>query len=169
MKTQSSLQTGVLEKIKFGLQQDVSGEFLRSMQIEQIRDVISDRMLMRLRCYIRGREVRQQIAASRDVPVTWWDHFKLEIFPAWLLKRFPAKTRRIETIINHYHVCPHLNIASESDHLHFCLADEGRLSCAMPDDHVSQKSCSCRASTAYACATDQRLRDTITCQCRCHR
>lgn len=30
-----------------------------------------------------------------DIPKTWFDHFKLEVFPKWLLDKFPARTKTI--------------------------------------------------------------------------
>ena len=53
-------------------------------------------------------------------PATWWEYFKKEKFPDWLLERFPIKTKEVnyKTI----HVCPHTNISwdkNSQSHINF--------------------------------------------------
>lgn len=51
------------------------------------------------------------------VPLSWWDHFKCDVFPKFLLDRFPPKYRVIETYlhktivntIKEVNVCPYLD------------------------------------------------------------
>ena len=49
-----------------------------------------DEMVLELTAYIQKKD------KALDVPLAWWDHFKLTHFPSWLLKRFPAKYRTID-------------------------------------------------------------------------
>jgi hypothetical protein len=41
------------------------------------------------------KRICQQETASKDVfyPATWWNHFKLQCFPKWLLRKFPCKMK----------------------------------------------------------------------------
>jgi len=108
-----------LEKIRFGLLQQVGHSVIKSLRIDRCNDFLTRQIIYQITGYVLGREVKEVVIDSIDVPVTWWDHFKQRFFPGWLLLRFPVKTRRINTLIKHYHTCPHLNMAPETDHLDF--------------------------------------------------
>ncbi len=80
-------------------------------------------------------EVEVKLAASNlwteiekvsRVPLSWWDAFKLRWFPSWLLARYPADWKEIETELYHIHVCPHLNANPQEDHLRFLLPREDK-------------------------------------------
>lgn len=53
-------------------------------------------LLIQLTQELNTIEVKQPKVIS--APKTWWDHFKQDKFPKWLLKRFPAKYENIEVL-----------------------------------------------------------------------
>ncbi len=67
-----------------------------------------DAFVLSLVAYMAASTVHRGVTASERVPVSWWDAFKAAWFPEWLLCRFPARTRAIETRVEFVHVCPHL-------------------------------------------------------------
>ena len=47
---------------------------------------------------------------EREIPDTWWDHFKDEKFPLWLKRFFPVKYRTIRLKVKkNLAVCPHVS------------------------------------------------------------
>lgn len=47
-------------------------------------------LLLQLRSHIVSSKGEEYTLTA---PVTWWDHFKLERFPMWALRRWPARVR----------------------------------------------------------------------------
>lgn len=60
------------------------------------------------------------------LPATWWQQFKVEYFPEWLLKYFPIAKKKY-TILHEFHttnICPHLETDPTKTHLEFLLSQE---------------------------------------------
>ncbi len=63
-----------------------------------------------------------------EIPETWWDHFKQDCFPKWLLKYFPFKTKKLNMEVhstwNKYvtRVCPHTASKEERVHLNWIVS-----------------------------------------------
>lgn len=51
------------------------------------------------------------------IPLTWWDHLKLDFGPEWFVSRFPVKFKRLTYITKQEQnfMCPHDNIAWDKD------------------------------------------------------
>lgn len=80
------------------------GHFSRStLQMRNVSHLIDDclgdlvvQLEMEVLCQSSGN--REKVV-SFNVPATWWQHFKLAKFPAWLIKRFPVRYRQLtETV-----------------------------------------------------------------------
>jgi len=49
--------------------------------------------VLRIQREMLGEKVQKDVTVlfAYKTPKTWWDHFKQENFPAWMLRRFPVK------------------------------------------------------------------------------
>jgi len=69
-----------------------------------------------------------EVLKYEHVPVTWWDHFKIRWFPMWMLRRYPAKRRKIETFLHHFWICPHIDMETDNEpHVRFLLNKEKKV------------------------------------------
>jgi hypothetical protein len=109
----------VLHKVKLGLSAVVGEDVLRSLRFEEVHDLVADEIVYTIRAYLLGSNVKREVVDSVKVPETWWDAFKAQYFPYWLLRRFPDRARYIDENVVHTHVCPHLNVTEEREHLQF--------------------------------------------------
>jgi hypothetical protein len=66
-------------------------------------DLISEHLALELRAYVLERVHEEQPIA---VPSSWWQHFKADCFPEFLLRRWPIRydTPTYQRIV---HMCPH--------------------------------------------------------------
>lgn len=64
-----------------------------------------------------------------DVPRDWWQTFKGQYFPEWLLRYFPVLyspiLRSTHTVINRtdVHICPHVAVPDTRAHLRFLVGE----------------------------------------------
>ena len=58
-----------------------------------------------------GHKVDRLVPTQIDFPATWWDHWKQDHGPKWLVKRWPVeyKTITVTKEIHQHYVCPHIN------------------------------------------------------------
>jgi hypothetical protein len=106
-----------LEKLRFGLSHKVGAATLESLRIDKTEDFLTRQITYAISGFVYGRKVNESVMETTHVPLTWWDAVKERFSPAWFLRRYPARFRTINTVVHHYHTCPHLNILSDSDHL----------------------------------------------------
>lgn len=77
-------------------------------------------MIRQLDFYVA--QERRLVKNSISVPADWWAALKFRWFPRWWLERWPVKMTTIETIVEHYHTCPHINIPPHHpSHIEFLL------------------------------------------------
>jgi hypothetical protein len=125
-----SVESITLERMACQVQLQVSREELAHLGPELTCREVGDNLIYQLRAYVLAREVRRQVVAKRDVPLSWVDGLKLAAAD-WIERRLPffrgtavrlrlaARTERIETEVREYRTCPHLNSARPGDdHLH---------------------------------------------------
>lgn len=118
------VQTISVDKIRFALAQRISGSFIEDFGLDLAVDRIGSEMQARLTWFMAGK-VQPEILEYYEHPETWWDGFKKEHFPKWLLKKYPVKMKRVAIKINETRVCPHLpvNTPFKTDKLHFEFLD----------------------------------------------
>lgn len=66
-------------------------------QASVVRDV-GDNLLISVERSVWAEKIQNETAeveVSVDVPTSWWQHFKRDVFPVWLLRRFPVKTKTV--------------------------------------------------------------------------
>lgn len=69
-----------------------------STELREYRDSIQDSMFLELRCYVYGQTLQDEtvtVVSTIEVPKTWWQHFKLSVFPSWLLKWLPVGMKKV--------------------------------------------------------------------------
>ena len=63
------------------------------LQIEQFQSEMLRGMVYRIKTYILAEEIdnrKKDVRFKYSVPSNWWQHFKRDIFPQWLLRRYPV-------------------------------------------------------------------------------
>ena len=73
---------------------------------------------------------KRKTGEFRNVPRTWWDHWKIESCPLWLRGVFSTpNTNRIEIAITYTSVCPHaaLDITTQEPHLEWLMQNSKEL------------------------------------------
>lgn len=100
MNAEPSFETVLLERLRVGVQQAVSGELAHSVEVEAYADHITNSMIYQLTAHVLAERLptetdRQAIPLSYDVPATWWQHWKADHPRA--AKRLRLKPVRMET------------------------------------------------------------------------
>ena len=88
-----NLEKFILERTKFVIQRRFGESFLEDIKYttSSIDDEIEG-IILRLEKDILSDKL-EKIVKTFNYPVTWWDHFKLDCFPFFLLRKFPAKLK----------------------------------------------------------------------------
>lgn len=62
-----------------------------------------------------GHKTDRLVPTEIEVPKTWWDHWKLEHGPKWLIRKWPVeyKTISVTKEIHQHYVCPHISAKDE--------------------------------------------------------
>lgn len=122
----SGIREIVAKKIEVKMRQVVSERLCREVTTDVLADDLSGRLEVELRAFMLETK-RHHETDKISVPRTWWDHFKRDVFPDWLLFRYPPKyTDHIVTITSLF-VCPHLAIPTRNDErdIHFAYLSQG--------------------------------------------
>lgn len=75
-----------LERLRYGVERRIQRQFLRLRVDSRVEDM-TDTVAIRLTADLLGEKSNHTILRT---PKTWWDHFKLECFPAWALALWPV-------------------------------------------------------------------------------
>lgn len=82
----------VLERKKIQAQEFLSRHALRSLSVEQIEDVVLGGLMIKLKTEILAEtEPKELYVVVFKIHKNWWEQFKEEKLPKWLLKNFPVK------------------------------------------------------------------------------
>lgn len=80
---------------------------MRGMQFHSYVDAIARNMILELEAHI-DLTLAEIVKLEVRVPSTWWQHFKEQCFPSWLVKRFPVDyTVKASQELRRYNACPH--------------------------------------------------------------
>lgn len=109
-----------LEKMQFEISKYIPESILGEARID-ISETIKNEMKAEIRFFLYGKEIKREIEETYSYPRDWWQAFKERWYPGFLKKQFPVKYRKVDKIIRHFHICPHLNIASKEKHLEFLM------------------------------------------------
>ncbi len=111
-----------LDRLKVSCAIMFGANLAESLTLEMIpmyADALSKNLCYRLNAFVYHREVRREESEWVQYPKRWWDSLKLEFAPKWFIRKWPVVYERKAVLVKHYHVCPHLPIASMERHIHF--------------------------------------------------
>ena len=120
----------LLKKIEIGVSKRMPGVYFQDVEWETHIDHAANDVVFQLRAFLYGREsvVESDEIDHLSFPATWFEQFKGQYFPRWLLKRWPVVQKKYsyhrKVITQVTKVCPHLNVKSQYDHLEFFLRDD---------------------------------------------
>lgn len=129
------LERIILEKQRITIPGKVPEWLLKDSELESWMDNLAGQLLFNLNVFMAKTEKVEEHTTERVidtvvVPLTWWDHLRLSHAPAWVLKRWPAKTctleikREIKTITVSTRLCPHTVMDQDFKHIEW-LAGAG--------------------------------------------
>lgn len=78
-----------MKELTLDLHSFVASLGLSAIASLEVQKTATEESIIRCKMSVCGEN---QKPYTYDIPASWWDHFKRDCFPKWLLKRFPAKT-----------------------------------------------------------------------------
>jgi len=85
----------VLTQLKETAQKVFSGYALMHLKLENWKNDVADVLVYQLSTHILAEEVENRTKTiCFKYPKSWWQMFKQQYFPKWLLKKFPVKTKK---------------------------------------------------------------------------
>ena len=92
-----------------------------NMSVERYQDQILQETIFQVTKYFWELETTDTI----EVPSSWWQAFKEQVYPAWMQKIFIVKYSEIN--IKRVRICPHLVGEKNQNHLKFLTLDQEAL------------------------------------------
>jgi hypothetical protein len=124
MENLENMDEIVLQKIRFGVSQNFTKEFLDNLKFNKEYDVVTQELRTQLKWWALGKSITKTVVNTVKYPTTWKDAVKERFYPNFLKKRFPVNYTYSDVEITHYHICPHINVPSQATHIHFCNGKE---------------------------------------------
>ncbi len=115
--TENQIQHIILQKIQFGISQELSKMDLHfDFKVDMFARHITDSFVYQIKMNILGEKHKERIFH----PKSWWEMFKKQCFPNWLLMKFPVKNVELGTL-ELYQLFPHIkaSISEERHYIHF--------------------------------------------------
>jgi len=82
-----------LEKCRMAFEQILSADQLAQLEIIPPREMFGG-LAFRVERSSFGEHKREDVEVQFEFPSSWWQHFKQQHFPKWLLKRFPVVMKK---------------------------------------------------------------------------
>ena len=121
-----------IKRLKIRSDRMVPCELLRSTTLDVVVDDLVDALVFSIQSELMSNRVSTHVRRYVTTPLTWWDHFKRDVVPdrlrRWL--KLSVGEQTIPVRIEHVHVCPHLALASQRDHLVYLAATTCTRVCA---------------------------------------
>lgn len=115
--SESKIQEIVLENVQFRFKQEFDRlDLYPNLKIEHYMDSFTQRNIWEIKNNILGEKNKLNI----PIPENWFQMFKRDCFPKWLLKKFPVKNK-IFGVLDIYFLYPHLKVSipEERQYIHF--------------------------------------------------
>jgi hypothetical protein len=88
-----------LQELRFRLHKHIGAYSLRSIDVKSLSTEMARDAAYQISIKILGQSNIRKYDVPIDIPASWWQHFKQDVFPAWLLEKFPVKkTTHIRTV-----------------------------------------------------------------------
>lgn len=81
----------ILDLIQFRIQKAISREFIRSLKVDIREEELIQSFIYEIKFVLLGQHNYQKYEVRFDFPKGWFQHFKLKVFPHWLLEYYPVK------------------------------------------------------------------------------
>ena len=94
-----------------------------SHNVELTQQYIIDQMMTEFTATLRCVGTQQVRKEDYNIPVSWWNHLKQEVFPKRLLKCFPVKYKTLKVIREYWNICPHLLLPNVGQDVHIAWLD----------------------------------------------
>ena len=108
----------ILERHKVGGYIPIGDSFLKNFGLTITGhglDVLTDYITVGWFQYFYAGKVQEYNKETINVPTSAWQHIKKDYFPAWLKERWPVKSKSISVVIQHLHICPHMELPKTSE------------------------------------------------------
>ena len=122
VEIEQKIETVVLERLRFCVSASVSRRFLEDLEVDTGFAYLTDTLVAAVKMAIFGRNIQDTVIETFEYPASWWQVFKQQYFPVFLKKKFPIRMISKNVVMQHYHVCPHLNIEPQKKHVKFVSA-----------------------------------------------
>jgi hypothetical protein len=122
------IQRVLLKKIEFCISRRMPGVYLQDASMETYLDHEADAMVAQFRARLYGQEYTDTKHEKDhiDFPYSWFQMFKRDCLPGWVLDRFPVRNRVHpfirKVVTNTTKICPHINVKSDRDHLEWVIS-----------------------------------------------
>lgn len=110
----------VLERVRLKLHHVVPKEYLDTelrMDIKEQARVAGDDVAIRISLLLYGTKSSGPSGEVYEHADGWWQAFRERWFPAFWLRRYPVRKKRVDIGYTWYRVCPHINPPS-GDRVH---------------------------------------------------
>lgn len=115
----TELQRVIIDKLRVTFPAVIP--MLREASLHEHMNHLYQELCYQLDAFIAAKTHTDKRTSTRvveriTIPLTWWDHLKLQHAPAWFLSRWPARTRTIEvtvvkeTTTTTQNICPHIDM-----------------------------------------------------------
>ena len=83
-----------LEKLKFAIQQRLTGEFMAKVDISIYSEFLADEIYLRVKGFVWAEAENVQHQEIK-YPCDWWQAFKEKWFPVWILRHYPVTYKKV--------------------------------------------------------------------------
>lgn len=109
-----------LEKVLLQARAEIRGP----IDLSWMPDALASGLVGQLRVTLAAGRVVTRHYRTERVPADWWQGVRERWCPGWWLRRWPVRTREIETARLLQRVCPHLDMSKPGAHLEFLMYED---------------------------------------------
>lgn len=109
------IKESILEKVQIGVRKEYTPElleFLKNANFNMYLDSITHTLIYELKGFAYGSKIVTD--KTIEVPDGFFDYLKVSLFPRWLQKKFPPKTKSIAQTITIYKTYPGIQDVKET-------------------------------------------------------
>lgn len=89
-----------LNRIRVEAEECISGEALHNLTLSKVEDDMSMHLWLKLRTEILAEKLQETTKVMIiEVPTSWWQMLKRDVFPKWFIALYPVKNRTIKDTV----------------------------------------------------------------------
>jgi hypothetical protein len=97
---------------KFSIEFELPVEVETNTRLRHYKDHIAGQVVCQLLHSVYGQ--KRPFDFDYTYPATWWEHFKQDCFPKWLLRRYPPKMKTKRISYDAYALFPEIPVTDNS-------------------------------------------------------